>query len=83
MLFQITNKLVQQIQDPLILSASAMPEWCEELASSCPMLFPFDTRLLFFQSTAFGASRSIVWLQNQRDMVSSKIKLLIIFSRSC
>jgi len=64
---KITNKLVQQIQDPLILSANAMPDWCEELTSSCPMLFPFDTRLLFFQCTAFGASRSIVWLQNQRD----------------
>jgi E3 ubiquitin-protein ligase HECTD1 len=31
------------------------------------MLFPFDTRLLYFHCTAFGASRSIVWLQNQRD----------------
>ncbi len=69
---KITNKLVQQIQDPLILSASAMPDWCEELTSSCPMLFPFDTRLLYFQSTAFGASRSIVWLQNQRDLVGGQ-----------
>jgi E3 ubiquitin-protein ligase HECTD1 len=68
---KVTNKLVQQIQDPLILSANAMPDWCEELTSSCPMLFPFDTRLLFFQCTAFGASRSIVWLQNQRDQVCS------------
>ena len=64
---KITNKLVQQIQDPLILSANAMPDWCHELTFSCPMLFPFETRLLYFQCTAFGASRSIVWLQNQRD----------------
>ena len=54
---KITNKLVQQIQDPLVLSASAMPDWCQELTFSCPMLFPFDTRLLHFQCTAFGASR--------------------------
>ena len=54
---KITNKLVQQIQDPLILSANAMPDWCHELTFSCPMLFPFDTRLLYFQCTAFGASR--------------------------
>lgn len=64
---KVTNKLVQQIQDSLVLSANALPDWCHELTSSCPMLFPFETRLLYFQCTAFGASRSIVWLQNQRD----------------
>eukprot|EP00095_Tigriopus_kingsejongensis_P011031 maker-scaffold109_size355148-snap-gene-1.26 protein:Tk11031 transcript:maker-scaffold109_size355148-snap-gene-1.26-mRNA-1 annotation:"e3 ubiquitin-protein ligase hectd1" len=64
---KITNKLVQQIQDPLVLSANSMPDWCHELTYSCPMLFPFETRLLYFHCTAFGASRSIVWLQNQRD----------------
>uniref|UniRef100_A0A0K2TN15 E3 ubiquitin-protein ligase n=1 Tax=Lepeophtheirus salmonis TaxID=72036 RepID=A0A0K2TN15_LEPSM len=64
---KMTNKLVQQIQDPLVLSSNALPEWCHELTSSCPMLFPFETRLLYFYCTAFGASRSIVWLQNQRD----------------
>ena len=54
---KITNKLVQQIQDPLVLSANAMPDWCQELTFTCPMLFPFETRLLHFQCTAFGASR--------------------------
>jgi E3 ubiquitin-protein ligase HECTD1 len=71
---RITNKLVQQIQDPLILSANAMPDWCHELTFSCPMLFPFDTRLLYFQCTAFGASRSIVWLQNQRDQNAERAR---------
>lgn len=64
---RITNKLVQQIQDSLVLASNALPDWCHELTSSCPMIFPFETRLLYFQCTAFGASRSIVWLQNQRD----------------
>ena len=54
---KITNKLVQQIQDPLVLSADALPDWCKELSFSCPMLFPFETRLLHFHCTAFGASR--------------------------
>ena len=62
---RVTNKLVQQIQDSLVLASNALPEWCHELTSSCPMIFPFETRLLYFQCTAFGASRSIVWLQNQ------------------
>lgn len=59
---------MQQIQDPLVLSSGALPAWCEELNHSCPFLFPFETRQLYFNCTAFGASRSIVWLQTQRDV---------------
>ncbi|XP_066599740.1 E3 ubiquitin-protein ligase HECTD1 isoform X2 [Prorops nasuta] len=66
---KITNKVVQQIQDPLALAAGALPNWCEELARSCPFLLPFETRRLYFSCTAFGASRSIVWLQTQRDAI--------------
>ncbi|CAD6233691.1 GSCOCG00007258001-RA-CDS [Cotesia congregata] len=66
---KITNKVIQQIQDPLALAAGALPAWCEELARSCPFLLPFETRRLYFSCTAFGASRSIVWLQTQRDAI--------------
>uniref|UniRef100_A0A8D8T8I7 E3 ubiquitin-protein ligase n=1 Tax=Cacopsylla melanoneura TaxID=428564 RepID=A0A8D8T8I7_9HEMI len=65
---KMTNKLIQQIQDPLVLASGALPPWCEELNSSCPFLFPFETRQLYFNCTSFGASRSIVWLQTQRDV---------------
>jgi len=64
---KITNKLVTQIQDPLVLSAASLPPWAEELTLSSPFLFPFETRQLFFHCTAFGSSRSIVWLQQQRE----------------
>ena len=65
---KITNKLVTQIQDPLVLAASSLPSWLEELSLNSPFLFPFETRQLYFHCTAFGSSRSIVWLQQQRDM---------------
>lgn len=65
---KMTNKLIQQIQDPLVLASGALPAWCEELNTSCPFLFPFETRQLYFNCTSFGASRSIVWLQTQRDV---------------
>lgn len=65
---KLTNKLLQQIQDPLVLSSNSLPAWCEHLNQSCPFLFPFETRQLYFSATAFGASRSIVWLQSQRDI---------------
>ena len=64
---KITNKLVTQVQDPLVLSSAALPGWAEELTATSPFLFPFETRQLFFHCTAFGSSRSIVWLQQQRD----------------
>ena len=64
---KITNKLVTQIQDPLVLSAASLPAWAEELTLNSPFLFPFETRQLFFHCTAFGSSRSIVWLQQQRE----------------
>lgn len=54
---KITNKLVQQVQDPLVLASRALPTWCEDLTYSAPMLFPFDTRNLYFSCTAFGTSR--------------------------
>lgn len=69
---KLTNKLLQQIQDPLVLSSSSLPAWCEELNHSCPFLFPFETRQLYFNCTAFGASRSIVWLQTQRDVTMER-----------
>lgn len=69
---KITNKLLQQIQDPLVLSSSSLPTWCEELNHSCPFLLPFETRQLYFNCTAFGASRSIVWLQTQRDVTMER-----------
>ncbi|XP_062549271.1 E3 ubiquitin-protein ligase Ufd4 isoform X3 [Armigeres subalbatus] len=65
---KITNKLQQQIQDPLVLASGSLPKWCEDFNQNCPFLFPFETRQLYFSCTAFGASRSIVWLQSQRDV---------------
>jgi len=65
---KITNKLVTQIQDPLVLSSASLPSWAEELTYTSPFLFPFETRQLFFHCTAFGSSRSIVWLQQQREL---------------
>nr|CAD7263991.1 unnamed protein product [Timema shepardi] len=66
---KITNKLLQQIQDPLVLSSGALPSWCEELNHSCPFLFPFETRQLCFNCTAFGASRKI-----QGKLIPGKIQ---------
>jgi len=71
---KITNKLQQQIHDPLVLVSNCQPDWCQYLTYICPMLFPFEIRQTYFSSTAFGTSRSIVWLQNQRDTTLERVR---------
>ena len=57
---KITNKLVTQIQDPLVLSAASLPSWVEELSLNSPFLFPFETRHPGKHCTVLGSSRSSV-----------------------
>ncbi|PIK60002.1 putative E3 ubiquitin-protein ligase HECTD1 isoform X1 [Apostichopus japonicus] len=71
---KINNKLAQQIQDPLVLSSLALPSWCEKLTHRCPMLFPFETRQLYFNCTAYGVSRAIVWLQGKREATTDRVR---------
>ncbi|XP_028293111.1 E3 ubiquitin-protein ligase HECTD1 isoform X2 [Gouania willdenowi] len=71
---KITTKILQQIEEPLALASSALPEWCEQLTSKCPFLIPFETRQLYFTCTAFGASRAIVWLQNRREATMERTR---------
>lgn len=54
---KVTNKLTQQLSDPLVVAAGALPAWCEQLLTISPMLVPFETRQLYFHATAFGTSR--------------------------
>eukprot|EP00036_Acanthoecidae_sp_10tr_P012628 CAMPEP_0206295484 /NCGR_PEP_ID=MMETSP0106_2-20121207/5189_1 /ASSEMBLY_ACC=CAM_ASM_000206 /TAXON_ID=81532 /ORGANISM="Acanthoeca-like sp., Strain 10tr" /LENGTH=2416 /DNA_ID=CAMNT_0053726137 /DNA_START=1 /DNA_END=7251 /DNA_ORIENTATION=- len=64
---KLTNKLRKQMLDPLVLASNALPTWCEELTTTCPVLFPFEARLLYFSCTAFGVSRTIAWIQDQHE----------------
>ena len=71
---KINNKLIQQLQDPLVLASRSLPDWCKSLLYSYKYLFPFETRQLYFTTTAFGVSRSIVWLQNKRDTLLTNLR---------
>lgn len=63
---KLTAKLNRQLEEPLIVASSCLPTWCEDLARQFPFLFPFETRHLFLQSTAFGYARSMMRWQNQQ-----------------
>jgi len=66
---KFNNKLLQQIQDSIVIASSSLPSWTEWLTHSYQFLYPFETRQLYFRTTSFGASRSIVWLQERRDEI--------------
>lgn len=71
---KINQKMLQQLMDPLVVSSQSLPVWCDFLISKYPMLFPFSTREFYFNATAFGTSRAIVWLQNQRDQAIEEVR---------
>jgi E3 ubiquitin-protein ligase HECTD1 len=48
---------MQQLSDPLVVSSGALPAWCEQLLTVCPILIPFETRQMYFHANAFGTSR--------------------------
>ncbi|XAR69030.1 Ubiquitin--protein ligase [Bertholletia excelsa] len=51
---KLTEKLEQQLRDPLALSTGGMPLWCSQLMTSCPYLFAFEVRCKYFRLAAFG-----------------------------
>ncbi|CAJ0562513.1 unnamed protein product, partial [Mesorhabditis spiculigera] len=64
---KLSQKLLQELSDPLVVAARSMPDWCERLVYSHPCLFTMDTRNMYMGATAFGVARSIVWIQSRRD----------------
>ncbi|CAI5448918.1 unnamed protein product [Caenorhabditis angaria] len=64
---KLTLKLTQVLSDALVVAARALPEWCSRLVYKYPCLFTVETRNMYMQATAFGVSRTVVWLQDRRD----------------
>ncbi|WKY07585.1 hypothetical protein Q1695_007222 [Nippostrongylus brasiliensis] len=64
---KLTLKLTQELSDALVVAARAMPDWCSRLIYGYPCLFSAETKNMYMQATAFGVSRTIVWLQSRRD----------------
>ncbi|KAF9361495.1 Ubiquitin fusion degradation protein 4 [Mortierella sp. AD094] len=64
---KISAKVNRQLEEPLIVASSCLPDWIVGLVTGFPFLFPFETRYTYLQSTAFGFSRSIMRWQNQQQ----------------
>ncbi|CAB4064432.1 TRIP12 [Lepeophtheirus salmonis] len=59
---KLTAKVNRQLQDPIIIMTSNLPNWLKDIASSCPFLFPFETRQLLFYVTSFDRDRALLRL---------------------
>ena len=62
---KLTAKLTRQLEEPMIVASSCLPEWAMDLPLHFPFLFPFSTRFSFLQSTSFGYARLILKWQSQ------------------
>lgn len=69
---KLTAKVNRQLEEPLIVASSCLPSWSEDLARLFSFLFPFETRHLFLQSTAFGYSRAMMRWQNSHSAEDSR-----------
>lgn len=62
---KLTNKLMRQLQDPLVLCSGGLPAWCPTLVSNAGFVLPFECRRLFFQYTSLGISRALHIMQHR------------------
>lgn len=69
---KLTAKVNRQLEEPLIVASSCLPSWSEDLARLFSFLFPFETRHLFLQSTAFGYSRAMMRWHNSQSTEDSR-----------
>ncbi|KAJ5093795.1 hypothetical protein N7456_009656 [Penicillium angulare] len=69
---KLTAKVNRQLEEPLIVASSCLPSWSEDLARLFSFLFPFETRHLFLQSTAFGYSRAMMRWHNSQSAEDSR-----------
>ena len=69
---KLTAKVNRQLEEPLIVASSCLPSWSEDLARLFSFLFPFETRHLFLQSTAFGYSRAMMRWHNSHSTEDSR-----------
>ncbi|KAJ6160693.1 hypothetical protein N7470_004089 [Penicillium chermesinum] len=69
---KLTAKVNRQLEEPLIVASDCLPSWSEDLARLYPFLFPFETRHLFLQSTAFGYSRAMMRWHNSQIAEESR-----------
>ncbi|XP_026293450.2 E3 ubiquitin-protein ligase TRIP12 [Frankliniella occidentalis] len=56
---KVAAKASRQLQDPLVIMTGNLPPWLQQIAVTCPFLFPFETRQLLLYVTCFDRDRAL------------------------
>ena len=75
---KLSSKIKRQLDEPLVVVSKVIPKWCHELVKDYEFLVPFDTRLIYLQSTAFGYARR---LSRWQSLAQGNSDLSSIFAR--
>jgi hypothetical protein len=67
----LSRKLVEQLEDPLVVVGGAVPEWCFAAPSFAPRAFSYESRQILLKHAAFGVSRSAFRQQESKVNVGS------------
>jgi hypothetical protein len=62
----LSKKLVEQLDDPLMVVGGALPDWCTIAPSFAPRVFSYESRRLLLERAAFGVSRSTLKQQESK-----------------
>ena len=62
----LSKKLLEQLEDPLMVVGGALPEWCVVAPSFAPRVFSYNSRRKLLERAAFGVSRSTLKQQESK-----------------
>ncbi|TIC56498.1 hypothetical protein E3Q05_01686 [Wallemia mellicola] len=68
---KLTAKLNRQLEEPMLIASSCLPEWAIDLPTAFPFLFTFQTRYAFLQAQTWGTTRLINKWQNEASRIGS------------
>jgi hypothetical protein len=62
----LSRKLIEQLDDPLLVAGGLIPDWCFIAPCFSPKVFSYQSRQLLLDRAAFGVSRSTLRQQESK-----------------
>ena len=80
---QLTQKLMDQLEDPLSVVSGALPDWCISIPTAAPHLFSHESRRILLERGTFGVSRAVFRQQESKvDVASLRSRMEAIRQRA-
>ena len=66
----LTDKLLRQLEDPLVVVSGALPDWVKVVPAICSSVFSLRARRILLERGGFGVSRAVFRQQETKVNVS-------------